>query len=39
MAREQVDFQWDDDEVRFVLDQHTLLDFYSAKLTETTVGG
>jgi hypothetical protein len=21
--REQVNFQWDDDEVRFVLDQHT----------------
>jgi hypothetical protein len=26
----QVNFQWDDDEVRFVLDQHTELDFYSA---------
>ena len=25
--REQVNFQWDDDEVRFVLDQHA---FYSA---------
>jgi hypothetical protein len=25
---EQVNFQWDDDEVRFVLDQHA--DFYSA---------
>jgi hypothetical protein len=24
--REQVNFQWDDDEVHFVLDQHTLLD-------------
>ena len=23
-------FQWDDDEVRFVLDQHAWLDFYSA---------
>ena len=23
-------FQWDDDEVRFVLDQHVWLDFYSA---------
>jgi hypothetical protein len=23
-------FQWDDDEVRFVLDQHAELDFYSA---------
>jgi hypothetical protein len=28
--REQVNFQWDDDEVRFVLDQHVELDFYSA---------
>jgi hypothetical protein len=27
--REQVNFQWDD-EVHFVLDQHTELDFYSA---------
>jgi hypothetical protein len=27
----QVDFHWDDDdEVRFVLDQHTELDYYSA---------
>ena len=28
--REQVFFQRDDDEVRFVLDQHAELDFYSA---------
>ena len=28
--RKQVNFQWDDDEVRFVLDQHAELDFYSA---------
>ena len=29
--REQVNFQWDDEEVRYALDQHTLLDlFYSA---------
>jgi hypothetical protein len=28
--REQVNFQWDDDEVPFVLDQHAELDFYSA---------
>ena len=28
--REQVTFWWDDDEVRFVLDQYTWLDFYSA---------
>ena len=34
--REQVNFQCDDDEVRFVLDQHTLFDLYSAKLTEPT---
>jgi hypothetical protein len=24
-----VNFQWDDDEVHFVLDQHAELDFYS----------
>ena len=28
--REQVNFQWNDDGVRFVLDQHAELDFYSA---------
>jgi hypothetical protein len=28
--REQVNFQWDDDEVRFVLEQKAELDFYSA---------
>ena len=28
--REQVNFQKDDDEVRFVLDQHAELDLYSA---------
>jgi hypothetical protein len=27
---EQVNFQWDDDEVRFVLDQYAEFDFYSA---------
>ena len=27
---EWVNFQWDDDEVCFVLDQHAELDFYSA---------
>ena len=26
----QVNFQWDDDDVRFVLDQHVELDFYNA---------
>ena len=30
--REQVNFQLDDDEVRFVLDQHAELDFNSASL-------
>ena len=29
-CQEQVNFQWDDDEVRFVLDQHVELDFYIA---------
>jgi hypothetical protein len=28
--QEQVDFQWDDDEVCFGLDQNAELDFYSA---------
>ena len=28
--REQVSFQWDDDEVHFAQDQHAELDFYSA---------
>jgi hypothetical protein len=28
--REHVYFQWDDDEVRFVSDQHAYLDFFSA---------
>ena len=28
--REQVNYQWDDDEVRFILDQHAELDFISA---------
>jgi hypothetical protein len=37
--REQVTFQWDDDEVHFVLDQHTLLDFYSdSPLKKQSVG-
>ena len=29
-SKEQVHFQWDDDEVRFVPDQHAELDFYTA---------
>ena len=28
--QEQVNFQWDDDEVHFILDQHAELDFYIA---------
>jgi hypothetical protein len=28
--RVQVKFQWEDDEIRYVLDQHNELDFYSA---------
>ena len=28
--QEQVNFQWDDNEVRFVLDQRAEFDFYSA---------
>ena len=30
MCRKQVNFQEDDDEVRFVLDQHAYFDFLSA---------
>ena len=30
---EQVNFQYDDDEVQFVLDQHPELDFYSEGIT------
>ena len=30
--REQVIFQWDDDEARVVLDQHTYVDFYNDSL-------
>jgi hypothetical protein len=30
LCQEQINFQWDDDEVRFVLDEHTELDFYNA---------
>jgi hypothetical protein len=28
--KQQVNFQWDDDEVHFILDQHVYLDIYSA---------
>jgi hypothetical protein len=31
----QVNFQRDDDEVRFVLDQHAEMDYYSARLELT----
>jgi hypothetical protein len=37
---EQAKFQWDDDEVHFVLDQHGELDFYSpSSLKQQSVGG
>jgi hypothetical protein len=29
-AREHINFQWDDNEVRFVLDQQAELNFYAA---------
>jgi len=32
--REQVNFRWDDDEVRFVIDQKAELDYYSANSLE-----
>jgi hypothetical protein len=35
----EVNFQWDDDEVRFILDQHAGLDLYSASsLKQQSVG-
>ena len=37
--REPINFQWDDDEIRFVLDQHDELDFYSvSSLKQQSVG-
>ena len=36
---EQVNFQWDDDEVRFVLDQHAELDLHSASSLKQQSGG
>ena len=37
--REQVNFQWNDDEVRFVLDQHAELNFNSVgSLKQQSVG-
>jgi hypothetical protein len=39
MPIQQFNFQWDDDEVCFVLDQHAKLDFYSASsLRQQSVG-
>ena len=37
LCQEQVTFQWDDDDVHFVLDQHTKLDFYSVSWLEQHV--
>jgi hypothetical protein len=37
--REQVKFQWDDDVVRFVLDQYAELDFYSANSLKQQFAG
>jgi hypothetical protein len=37
--REQVNVQWDDDEVRFVLDQHAELDLYSASSLKQQFAG
>jgi hypothetical protein len=39
MNENVVIFRWDEDEVRFVLDQHAELDFYSASSLKTTVCG
>jgi hypothetical protein len=37
--REQAIFQWDDDEVRFVLDQHAEVDIYSASWLKHSSAG
>ena len=37
--QEQINFQWDDDDVLFVLDQHAELDFYSASSLKQQSGG
>jgi hypothetical protein len=37
--REHVTYQWDDDEVRFVLDQRAELDFYSARSLKQQCAG
>ena len=36
---EQFHFQWDNDKVRFILEQHALLDFYSASCLKQQSGG
>ena len=37
--REQANFQWDDDEVRFVHEQHTEIDIYStSQLKQQSTG-
>ena len=39
MAREHVNFRWNDDEDHFVLDQHTYFDLYSdSSLKQQSVG-
>jgi hypothetical protein len=37
--REQVNFQWDDDEVRFILYQHAELDLYSTSSLKQQFAG
>jgi len=37
--REQINFQWGDYDVRFVLDQHAELDLYSASSLEQQSAG
>ena len=37
--QEHVEFWWDDDDIRFVLDQHAKLDFYSvSSLKQQSMG-
>jgi hypothetical protein len=37
--QEQLNFQWNDDEVRFELDQHAELDFYIARSLKQQLAG
>jgi hypothetical protein len=39
LRREQVNYQWDDDDVRFVLDQHAELDIFSASSLKQQFAG